>query len=222
LLAMRIAPRETATRKQGVLVDLKDGIAYAFGVRRIRLLLLLLASVSLIGMPYAMLLPVFAKDILAGQAETHGFLIAASALGALAGTMYLAPRTNITGLERRIVFAAAVFGLSLSAFSLSRMAWLSWLLLTVTGFAWVVQLECSNTVLQTIAAENKRGRVLSLYTMAFPGMVPLGSLLVSFLASRIGAPGALLACGLVCLCIALLFGSCLRNSDERSTPIADV
>jgi MFS family permease len=204
LLAISLETRPVEAPRRYVLQDLREGLTYAFGLAPIRSVLLLLALVSLAGMPYAWLLPIFARDILGGGPQTFGLLMAASGLGALMGALSVAPRTSIAGLGRRIALASGGFGIGLIGFSCSRVVWLSWALLFATGFAWTVQLACSNTVLLTLVAEDKRGRVMSFYTMAFLGTTPLGTLLAGHLAGHIGAPKTLILGGLCCLCGSLL------------------
>lgn len=205
LLAMDLETRPRETPRGDMLQELRVGLAYALGPGPIRPVLLLLALVSLAGMPYTWLLPVFARDVLGGGPRTFGLLMAASGLGALMGALSVASRTRIEGLGRRITLAAGGFGIGLIGFSCSRAVWLSWALLFATGFAWTVQLAGSNTVLQTLVAEDKRGRVMSLYTMAFLGMTPLGNLVAGSLAGLIGAPQTLILGGFCCLCGSLLF-----------------
>jgi len=165
----------------------------------------LLAFVSLMGMPYTVLMPVIASDVLHGDANTLGWLMAASGLGALVGTLYLASRRSVVGLGRVNAIAAAVFGLGLVAFSRSRVLPLSLVLMLITGSAMMIQMAASNTILQTIVDEDKRGRVMSFYAMAFFGTVPLGSLFAGALAERIGAPDTILAGGVVCIIGAAVF-----------------
>jgi MFS family permease len=130
-------------------------------------------------MPYTVLMPIFAQD-LAGENDAPyvlGFLTGTSGSGALAGALYLASRRTVLGLGRTIVWAAMIFGVGLSGFAFSRLLWLSLLMMLLTGFGMMVQMAASNTILQTIVEEDKRGRVMSFYSMAFLGMSPFGSLL---------------------------------------------
>src|SRR5713101_2612297 len=191
LLAMNIPPRHKEDQRVGVLEGFKEGLLYAFGFSPIRSILLLLALVSVMGMPYTVLMPVVAGKILHGGPHTLGFLMGSIGLGALTGAMYLASRKTIVGLGRWIPTAATIFGSGLIAFSFSRVLWLSMLLLFVAGFGLMVQMASSNTILQTISEDNKRGRVMSFYAMAFMGMAPFGSLLAGSLASKIGVPATL-------------------------------
>jgi MFS family permease len=182
----------------------------------IKSVLLLVTLISLMGMPHTVLMPVFARDILHGDSHTLGFLMGASGVGALVGAFYLAFRKNVEGLEQWTAMAAGIFGLGLIAFSLSRSIWLSLFFMLLSGFGMIVQNASGNTVLQTVVDEDKRGRVMSLYAMAFRGMTPFGSLLAGGLASKIGAPNTIMIGGVSCILGSLLFARNLRNwPDSR-------
>jgi len=208
LLAMHINPKEHMVQNTPVLQELKDGFSYVYNHSPIRSLLILVALVSLVGMPYVVLMPIFAKEILGGGPSTLGFLMASSGIGALTGAFFLASRRDFKGTGRLIPVAAIIFGTGLIAFSFSRVFIYSFALMLMTGFGLMVQMALSNTSLQTIVDDDKRGRVMSFYTMAFMGMAPFGSLLAGGLAHRIGAPNTLLLGGLACVAGALL---CARN-----------
>ena len=205
LLAMKIVARRMEIRKADFLHSVKEGFSYAYGFPPIRSVLLLISLVSLLGMPVTVLMPVFARDILHGDSHTLGFLMGASGMGSLVGAAYLASRRNILGLEKWTVLASGIFGAGLIVFSLSRNFFLSLLLMFTTGFGMLVQMASGNTLLQAVVDEDKRGRVMSLYTMAFRGMVPFGSLLGGSLANRIGAPATVLIGGATCVLGALVF-----------------
>ena len=223
LYAMKITPRLTIPKRTNMLMELREGFAYAFDSIPIRSVLMLLGLVSLMGMPYSALMPVFAERILGGGPHTLGFLMGASGLGALSGAMYLAARQSVLGLEKVITLAAMLFGAGLIAFALSRVLWLSLSLMVLTGFGMMVQMASSNTVLQTRVDDDKRGRVMSLYTMAFMGTVPFGSLFAGSVASRIGAPNTLMIGGIVCILGAGLFSRQLASfrkvEDERAADV---
>ncbi len=205
LLAMKLNS-ENAKKAQGkMLVELKDGFSYSFGFPPIRSILLLLALVSIMGMPYTVLMPVFARDILHGGPHTMGFLMGSVGTGALVGAIYLASRKTVVGLGKVITFAAAMFGLGLILFSFSRQLWLSMALLFFVGMGMMMQMAASNTVLQTIVDDDKRGRVMSFYAMSFFGMVPLGSLMAGSLGSRIGTPYTVMLGGVSCIIGAMIF-----------------
>ncbi|MGE5114124.1 MAG: MFS transporter [Acidobacteriaceae bacterium] len=218
LLAMTVgawSPRP----HEPVLAELREGWNYIRGFRPIWAILLLLAVISLVGMPYTALMPIFAGKILHGGANTFGFLMGAAGVGALIGAVTLAARRSVLGLGRVIPMTAAGFGASLIAFSFSRMLWLSLLLLVVTGFSFMQQMASSNTILQTISEDNKRGRVMSFYSMAFQGVAPFGSLAAGAVASRIGAPLTLMIGGSICIAGAALFASQLRAIRRLIRPI---
>jgi len=219
LFRMNAAHAERPERQSRALSHLREGFRYAFGFPPIRSILTLLAMTSLLGMPYVVLLPVFASDVLGGGPQTLGFLMSAAGLGALSGALYLASRSSVRGLSRVILAAVTVFGIGLIAFSTSRSQPLSIALLLVTGFGMMVQSASINTVLQTIVDEDKRGRVMSLYTMAFMGMAPFGSLLYGTLASHIGAPATVTVGGIACLGAAAWFYSRLPMIRELVRPI---
>lgn len=205
LLAMRIVPKKVKPQGTDILQGLREGFRYALGFEPTRAILLLLALVSLMGMPYTVLMPIFATDVLHGGSHTLGFLMAASGVGALAGSIYLASRETVRGLGKIIALASAIFGIGLIGFSLSHVFLLSLLLVLVAGFGMMVQMASSNTVLQTIVEEDKRGRLMSFYTMALIGMAPFGSLLAGGLASKIGAPNTVIVGGVFCILGSILF-----------------
>jgi MFS family permease len=220
LLRMDVPKREPpAAPRAPVLRGLREGLGYAFGFPPIRALLLLLALVSLAGMPYTVLLPVFAEDVLGGGPAALGLLSGATGVGALAGALYLASRRSVLGLGRVIVLAAGLFGAALIAFSLSRALWLSLGLMALAGLGMMVQMAASNTILQTIVEDDKRGRVMSLYGMAFLGMAPFGSLLAGVVADRLGAPWAVLMGGAACVVAAAAFAWQLPRLREHVRPV---
>jgi MFS family permease len=220
LLLMKVTPRVVKRVKEAnVLGQLREGWQYASRFAPIRKVLLLLALVSLVGMPYTVLMPVFANQVLRGGPNTLGLLMAASGVGALVGAMFLAARKSVLGLGKYIPLMAALFGAGLMAFSFSRLIWLSLLLMVATGLGFMVQMAASNTVLQTIVDEDKRGRVMSFYTMAFMGTAPFGSLLAGSVADRIGAPHTLLIGGLGCIAGAFWFALSLPKLRREVRPI---
>lgn len=188
LLMMRLRPAAPTVARSRILVDLKEGLRYVASFAPIRAILLLLALVSLAGVPYAVLMPIFAARILGGGPHSLGLLMGASGIGAVAGALLLASRRSVLGLGRMLVIAGALFGAGLVAFSFSRWLPLSILLMVVVGGGMMVQMAASNTLLQTLVDEDKRGRVMSFYTMAFFGMAPFGSLVAGWLGARVGAP----------------------------------
>lgn len=219
LLAMKITPQERKRQSSEVLQGLKEGFSYAFGFAPIRSVLLLLALVSLMGMPYAVLMPIFAEKIFHSGPQALGFLLGATGFGAVAGSIYLASRKSVLGLGRIIVISSSLFGVGLIGFSLSRLFWFSLLMMLLTGFGMMVQMASSNTVLQTIVDEDKRGRVMSFYTMAFMGMIPFGSLLAGSLATHIGAPNTILVGGVACILGSFIFAKKLPSLRRMIRPI---
>jgi MFS family permease len=220
LLLMRLAARRRPAPKGAkVLPELRAGWSYVAGSVPIRSILLLLALVSLVGMPYTVLMPIFASTVLHGGPHTLGFLMAATGVGALLGAVFLASRRSVLGLGRVVPLMSGLFGAGLIGFSLSRSLWLSLALLLVTGIGFMVQMAASNTLLQTLVEDDKRGRVMSFYTMAIMGVTPFGSLLAGALAHRIGAPQTLLFGGVGCIAAALWFASLLPDLRQRVRPI---
>lgn len=219
LLAMVVRPRHMELDHPSVLSELREGWDYVRGFRPIWSILLLLALISLVGMPYTTLMPIFAGKILHGGAHTLGFLMAAVGVGALIGAVTLAARKTVLGLGRVIPMTAAGFGAGLFAFSASRWFWLSMLLLVVTGYCFMQNLASSNTILQTIVENKKRGRVMSFYAMAFQGVAPFGSLIAGAAASRIGAPHTLMIGGALCICGGGLFAMQLPAIRRLIRPI---
>ncbi|MFH1189928.1 MAG: MFS transporter [Candidatus Omnitrophota bacterium] len=219
LLLMRIKRRAPRPGRIAVLKELKEGFRYTFGFEPIRLILSLLSVISVMGMAYVVLMPVFAKDILKGGPETLGFLMASVGVGAAAATIYLASRKSILGLSRLIPVSASVFAAGLILFSLSRTFWISMVVLAVSGFGIMVNMAVCNTILQTISDDDKRGRVMSFYTMSFIGMAPIGSLAAGALAGRIGVTGTLIAGGTVCIAASILFAGKLSVIRKLINPI---
>ncbi|MDP2921704.1 MAG: MFS transporter [Candidatus Omnitrophota bacterium] len=208
LMAMKMSASDKAEiqkKPYNILKDLKEGFDYVFGFRPIRDILLLLSVISMMGMSYAVLMPVFAKDVLGGGPHTLGFLMAAVGLGAFTGTAYLASKKNAVLLSNMLPISTGIFGAGIILFSLSYVMWVSLLLLFIAGFGIMVQMASSNTILQTIADDDKRGRVMSFYTMAFMGMAPIGSLLAGWLATGLGARNTLIISGISCIIAAVIF-----------------
>ncbi len=219
LLLMRLNNRPHQTQRPGVWSAIKEGFGYSFGFPPIRAILLLLALISLMGMPYVVLMPVFAKEILHGGSHTFGFLIGGSGLGALSGALYLASRRSVLGLESLLPRYATLFGLGLIAFALSRNIYLSFVLMVLTGAGMMLQMAASNTIIQTLVDNDKRGRVMSIFTMAFMGTVPFGSYMAGSLAAWWGAPNTILLGGVCCLVGAAWFANRLPTLRRQIRPI---
>jgi len=206
LIAMKDVKRmERQEAPAGIVAHLLEGWRYVFGFRPIRSLILQLAWLCLVAMPFSVLMPVFADEILGGGPYTLGFLMGASGLGALSGALWLTTRKSVVGLGRVILTNTVVFGGGLIGFALSRSLPVSMMFMTIAGFGMMVQMASTNTVIQTIVEEEKRGRVLSFYTMAFLGTAPFGSLLAGWLSSRIGAPHTVVLSGVLCIATAAWF-----------------
>jgi MFS family permease len=219
LRAMHVGQTTVSSTEAGAIEDLKEGIAYAFGFAPIRAVLLLVALVSLIGLPYAVLMPIFAAEVLHGGAETLGLLMTAPGIGALAATVYLATRKSIYGAGRRVAVGGCIFSIGLILAGLSHHMAVSLIALGLVGLGMIVQLATSNTLLQTIIDDDKRGRVMSLYTMAFMGMAPFGSLLGGAIAHRVGVNETFVFAGLICLAGALWFATKIPSLRPMVLPI---
>jgi MFS family permease len=203
---MRVAPRAVRSgSRPGAWHQFVEGWRYAVGFRPIRSIILLLALVSLVGVPYSVLMPIFAATVFHGGPHTLGLLMGASGCGALAGALWLATRRSVIGLGRIIIAACAAFGAGLIGFSMAPSLWLAIPCLVIAGCGFIVQMASSNTIIQTIVDEDKRGRVMSFYMMAFLGTVPFGSLIAGGMSSRIGAPHTLQFGGICCLAGATWF-----------------
>jgi MFS family permease len=207
LLAMRITKTSREITRSGALNELMAGIRYSLGFPPIRAVLLLVALVSLLGMPYPVLMPVFAAEVLHGGPHTLGLLMTAPGIGALVGTIFLASRKTIVGAGPRVAAGAMIFGAGLVAAGMTRNLMFALPALGLVGLGMIVQLATSNTVLQTIVDDDKRGRVMSLYTMAVMGMAPFGSLFGGALAHRAGVPATFFIGGVVCIAGAILFAT---------------
>ena len=219
LYVMRVQARQRPSYEARLRDELKVGLRYVARSTPIRTSLILLAIVSTMGMPYTVLMPAVAADVLHGGANTLGFLMAATGVGALAGALYLAARSTVLGLGRVIMWATLAFGVSLVAFSASRSLWLSMSVLTIVGAGFMIQLAATNTVLQTLVEERFRGRVMAFYTMAVLGTAPIGSLIAGMIASRLGAPITIATGGLLCVFSGAWFASQLPTLRRHVRPI---
>ncbi|HEY0785168.1 MAG TPA: MFS transporter [Acidobacteriaceae bacterium] len=219
LLAMRVPAVERHRAAASMAAQLKEGWTYVSGFRPIRTILLLFAILSLMGMPYMVLMPVFAAQVLHGGPHTLGFLMGAAGVGSLISALMLVLRRSVRGLTGLLPLAAALFGAGLIGFGLSGTFWLSMLLMVVVGFGMMQGLTASNTIIQTLVPEEKRGRVMSYYTVAFVGMAPFGSLLAGALAHAIGAPRTVMLTGSACLLAGFWFWSQLRAIRADMRPI---
>ena len=222
LLLMRIRPLDMRRNVNGMLEQMREGWDYVRNFRPVRSILLLFALLSLMGFPYAVLLPVFAGQVLHGGPHTLGWLTGASGIGALVSALSLTVRKSVAGLTRMLQIASALLGGGLIVFGLSNTLWLSLILMVVVGFGLMQGATVSNTVIQSLVSDDKRARVMSYYTMAFFGAAPLGSLLAGALAHRIGAPHTVIVTGVFCIAGALWFTFELPKVDPFVHPsVAD-
>ena len=220
LAAMRVPLRgEASPKNYKVMEGIREGFDYASKSIPIRYILLLLSVVSVTGASYVVLMPVFARDIIGGGPETLGFLMSSAGIGALGATFYLASRKTVRGLGRFIAISAFLSAISLAAFSFSKSLAVSMTVLAVTGFGVMAHMAASNIILQTIADDDKRGRVMSFYTMAFIGTAPIGSLLSGIMANRIGASNTLLVCAAICIAASAVFANKLPSIRQAIRPI---
>ncbi|MCA1583263.1 MAG: MFS transporter, partial [Acidobacteria bacterium] len=211
LLAMRVTRHEAVLLPGSAMARIREGFTYVGRTPPIRALLLQLGVLSLVGMPYVVLMPVFADDILQGGASGLGLLMGASGVGALAGALALATRKSVRGLGRWVARSSIGFGIALIAFSFSRSFWLSAAILVPMGFCMITAMAASNTLIQSMVPDHLRGRIMSLYSMMFMGMAPFGALWAGIAAGRWGAPATVALGGLACIAAAGIFGSRLSS-----------
>jgi MFS family permease len=204
LLYIRVSPSKTAGRRGSALAHVAEGFRFVLGSRPIRALLLLLGLVSLMGSPYAVLMPLIADQSFHAGARGLGILMGASGVGAFIGALSLARRTTLQGYGRSIAFAAVGVGAGLVAFSTARNFWLAVALLVPVGYAMMTQMAASNTLIQSMVPDTLRGRVMAMYSMMFMGMAPIGALLAGVLAERLGAATTVAVGGAFCIAGGLL------------------
>ncbi|MDW7987384.1 MAG: MFS transporter [candidate division WOR-3 bacterium] len=219
LLAMKLPPKLEKPTKTNWITDFAQGFKYTFNFMPIRAIILLLAIVSIMGMSYTVLMPIFAKEILQGGPKTLGLLMGAVGIGALIGVGFVAQRKNAWGLERIIPLAAIIFSISLIIFAFSRILVLSLVLMVFSGLGMMIQMSCSNTLVQTIVDDKIRGRVMSFYMLAFLGTTPIGSLLTGSLARYLGASNTVMLSGVISLISALIFIKALPEIKKLIQPI---
>ncbi len=219
LMMMRVTQPPKPSQIVAPMQALREGWVYVKNFAPIRTLLLLMAMVSLLSLPYTVLMPAVSTQILHGDSHTLGYLMAGSGVGALTGALFLASRRSVVGLGRIIPMATGILGAGLIAFSFSRVLWLSLLLMPLMGFGFMVQMASSNTLMQVMVEDDKRGRVMSFFTMAFMGTMPFGSLMAGALSSRIGVPHTILVSGICALAAAAWFASRLPSLREIVVPL---
>jgi len=218
LLLMKVHVEAIKRATTSMVDQLKEGWTYVSNFTPIRTILLLFALISLMGMPFVVLMPVFAAQVLHGGPHTLGFLMGALGVGALISALSLVLRKSVRGLLKMIPVAASVFGIGLVGFGFSNMLWLSLLLMLVTGFGMMQGMTASNTIIQTLVPEDKRGRVMSYYTVAFVGMAPFGSLLAGALGHTIGSQRTVMISGVACIIGALWFWTRLKAIRKEMRP----
>ena len=211
LMRMRLHITQTHKKDERILKELGEGLRYTFGFAPIKHLLILLSISSLMGMSYSVLMPVFAKEVLNGGSHTYGFLMGAAGFGALMGALFLASRKSVLKLGSIVPASAILFGSALLGLSFSRLFPLSLVLMIFIGLGMMMQTAASNTILQTITDDDKRGRVMGFYSMAIMGTAPFGSLIAGGLAKLIGTPWTIFGGGFVTIIGALFF---LRKLPE--------
>jgi len=219
LLAMRLnlPPRRSEARHP--IVELREGFAGVFAFRPMRVLIITLAVVSGVGFSYTVLTPMFARDVFGGDARVLGYLMSASGIGALLGAIYLSMRSTIRGLGKVVALGTGLMGIGLLGFSSSRVLPLSLLCLGVVGLGGVLTMASSNTLVQSIVEEERRGRVMSIFTMAFTGTMPIGNLLAGWIAGRTGPATTLVGASLVCIAVAVVFYLKLPRLRADAAPL---
>lgn len=219
LFAIRVSRDHTGSTDGTALSHLREGFDYVRHTRPVRALLLLVAFVSIFGLPYIVLMPIFASEVLRGGPRALGVLLGAAGTGALAGALTLAARRHVQGLGRVVALSVAALGSSLIFFSMSRSLIISTVLLVPVGFSLLLQMSASNTLVQTMVPDRMRGRLMSFYAMSLMGMAPFGSLIAGAAASRIGAPWTVAAGGAMCVAASILFWWRLPSLSREAVPI---
>jgi len=208
-----------AGERPKAIAQLKEGFKYAFSFRPIRVLLAMVGLSSLSVMSYSVLMTAFAKDVFHGDATTLGILTAGVGAGSLVGAVYLATRTGVLGLGRWIILSSLASGLGLIGFGLTKSIWIALPLLALVGFGSMILMAACNTILQTLVDEDKRGRVMSIYTMCFMGLAPFGSMAAGYLSTVIGLGPTVIASGVIALLLAAGFAARLQKVREDARPI---
>ena len=217
LMRLNLPPRREKVRHP--IIEMREGFASAFQFRPMRVLMIMVAVISAVGFSYSVLTPIFARDVFAGDARVLGYLMSASGVGALIAAIYLGYRTTIRGLGTVVACGAALMGTGLIGFACSRTLALSLICLGIVGMGGVLTMASSNTLVQSFADEERRGRVMSIFTMAFTGTMPLGNLLVGWIAGFAGPGVALVGGGTICVVTALIFYRVLPSLREAAAPM---
>ena len=204
---IRVTPTVRAAQHQAMLQGMREGVAYVWNSLPIRSLLMLLTALGLLGTPYISLMPVLVREVFQGGADQMGFLVGSAGLGAVAGTLFLASRSSVRGLVRLLTYTALAAGIALALVAHVKLVWFAMPLLAVTGFGILVTSVSVNMIVQAIVDDDKRGRVMSLYTVSFMGVAPFGALAAGALSDRIGVAAVLTLSGVCCAAVALVLVS---------------
>lgn len=216
---IRVPPRAIATAPAALWAEIAGGFRYAFGSLAMRRLIVLLAVLSFFTAPWQSLMPIYAGETFAGDSRTLGMLIGAVGLGGLAALAILAMRPNVRGLGKVIAACSVLAGVALTGFALSKLYWLSLVLLPLFGFGLITSVASSNTILQTIADDDKRGRIISIYVMTFLGIAPISNFIAGLVAEAIGAHWTIFACGVALTLFAGWFAANLPSWRASVRPI---
>jgi len=221
LNAMRLKPKTSNSAQPSftlaaIVQHLKEGFVYAFGFAPVRSLLIMVGLVSFLGVNFVVILPVFSHEILHGDANTLGILMAASGVGSLIAAVQLSLRREVRGLGPLVAIAPIISGVGMIAFAGSRSIWLSAVLLAIMGFGSLLQTASSNTIIQTLVHDEMRGRVMSIYIMSFLGMISFGNLFQGTLVSFIGAPTTVAINGIICVVVAIFGVAEYRDESDRN------
>jgi MFS family permease len=218
LLAMRLnLPGRREVRHP--MVELREGFVGVFAFRPMRVLIITLAVVSAVGFSYTVLTPMFARDVFGGDARVLGYLMSASGIGALVGAVYLSTRVTIRGLGKVVALGSGLMGAGLLGFGCSRVLMVSLVCLAVVGLGGVLTMASSNTLMQSIVEEERRGRVMSIFTMAFTGTMPVGNLLAGWMAGHTGPTITLIISSVVCICVGIIFYFKLPRLRADAAPV---
>jgi MFS family permease len=221
LLMMKIPKKKFSSSALGFRAAIIEGATYTFASVPIRSILMFVAVVSFVAASYPLLMPVYAESTLRGGPRVFGYLMSATGVGALAGAIFLASRNNLKGLGEMIVIAAILYGVGYFALALSTALPISLIIALVLGFSLMMQMASSNTIVQTIVEDQKRGRVLSLFVMARRGIESLGSLLFGAIAAWIGTPGTMMIAGTVCLLAVAAFATQLPSIRQAGNSFGE-
>jgi MFS family permease len=216
---IRVAPRAAARAHGPLIAEIVGGFRYAFGSLAMRRIIYLLMALSLFTAPCQALMPIYAAEVFAGDSRTLGLLIGAVGLGGLTALAILAMRPSVRGLGQFIAGCGLLAGLALTGFALSSLFWLSLALLPLFGFGLIASVASSNTILQTIADEDKRGRIISIYVMTFLGIAPVANFIAGIIAEAVGAQWTVFGCGLALTAFAIWFVVNLRTWRASLRPI---